>query len=162
MTAISRTRLASAAIALLMLAVVATGCAAPKPVEAPSDPSQAAAVIAIPRMTAEGKRSTIATSFPIEVPVPQGRVTRGQAQGTDAWDYQLSIDASAQDVAAWYADAYTKADWQLVDNQAVGDTIRLTLVKNGAQSQVTVKSVGQDQSTTTVILGVGVPVLDTQ
>jgi len=138
------------------------GCTADSPASTPAAQTQASPVLAIPRMTAEGKRSTIATSFPIEVPVPQGRVTRGQAQGTDAWDYQLAIDASAQDVAAWYADAYTKADWQLLDNEATGGTIRLTLVKNGAQSQVTVKPEGEGQATATVILGVGVPVLETQ
>ena len=47
-------------------------------------------------------------------------------------------------------------------NEATGGTIRLTLVKNSAQSQVTVKPEGENRATATVILGVGVPVLDTQ
>jgi hypothetical protein len=112
-------------------------------------------------MSAAEKRATIATSFPIEVPVPQGKVVRGEAQGVDVWDYELAIPTTPAEVAAWYANWYTKADWQLLADTTVGEGRKLTFVKGGAESQVIVKPNGSG-TTVIVVLGVGAPVINTQ
>jgi hypothetical protein len=121
-------------------------------------------------MTPDVKRSTIATSFPIEVPVPVGRFTRANTQGDEAWDYTVHISAPPDAVAGWYRDAYASRQWELVADSEFGraDSGRagrvLEFRKGNAGSQVAVDAAEDADGTTTtrVILGVGVEVLQTQ
>lgn len=112
------------------------------------------------------KRAEIASSFPIEVPVVSGEVTRGQAQGTDAWDYEVSVASPPQDVVTWYRNAYAGRNWVLqhewyVDGPQGGGT-ELTFRKGDAESRVTVSGTAENTSIVRAVLGVGAPVLDTQ
>jgi hypothetical protein len=113
-------------------------------------------------MTAEKKRSDIATDFPIEVPVPDGRVVRGESQGEGLWDYQLEIPLSAAEVESWYATLYPKAEWRLIGNDVVGDGRRLTFVKGGYAADVTITPTGPKLTKVTAIVGIGQPILNTQ
>ncbi|HET6352228.1 MAG TPA: hypothetical protein VFG89_08880 [Coriobacteriia bacterium] len=177
------------ALVASVLAVYAAGCAkqpaettAQQPVQqapAQSAPQQqapaaksvpdAALALGAPAtldpMDAAQKKSQIATSFPEEVPVIEGKITRGEAQGDDAWDYELAAPASAKSVAAWYLAALGNRGWGLtdvVDRSAEGGKgYEVTLVKNGAQTRVTVTPKGEG-SIVSVVLGVGAPVLQTQ
>ena len=161
------TRTAPAHRPTLLAVVLATtfllgGCAGQRATPAVAPAATVSPSVTIARMSAEQKRTTIATSFPIEVPVPQGRVVRGEAQGSDAWDYQLLISASAADVVSWYAEWYTKADWQLISDSATDGGRKLTFMKGSAESEVIVKPSGADLTSVIVVLGVGAPVLNTQ
>jgi hypothetical protein len=162
MTCIARYGAAALVAAGFAVALLSGGCAASTPQAVQQPAATAAAGAQIPRMTAQEKRSMIASSFPVEVPVLRGRVVRGQAQGGDAWDYQLEVAAPAADVAEWYATWYTKADWQLVGDEAAGKGRKLTLVKGRAESMVVVTPLGADLANVSVVLGVGAPVLNTQ
>ena len=83
------------------------------------------------------RRSQLASGFPIEVPVPDGAVTRAEAQGDSAWIYELSVDAQPFDVAAWYRAAYASANWQLVRDEVASSGGTLIFVKGaGAQSKI--------------------------
>ena len=67
-------------------------------------------------MTIEEKQTLIAPNFQAEVPVPMGEVVRGNAQGDNAWDYELIVAAPPVAVAAWYQEAYTgRCDWQVAE-----------------------------------------------
>jgi hypothetical protein len=161
----TRTALARAAALLataLALAVLLGGCAPKAAPVAQQASAPAAAAIEIPRMSAAEKQSLIASSFPVQVPVPQGRVLRGEAQGEDAWDYQIEIAAASSDVARFYAGWLGKADWQLVGDATQGDTRTLTLVKGGAESRIIITPAGPGTTNAAVVLGVGAPVLNTQ
>ncbi len=109
--------------------------------------------------------SQIASNFPVEVPVIQGTVVRGEAQGIDAWDYELTVKADAKAVTAWYQVALGNRDWlvtDVVDRSAEGgEGFQLTLVKGGAQKRVVVEPTGSG-SRVSVVMGVGTPVLQTQ
>lgn len=153
-----KTGITAVAIALAVALVGLAGCAraeTPSPVEAPV-PSAT-----IEPMGLEQKQTLIATSFPVEVPVPAGTVRRGQAQGTDAWDYEIEIDAPIVDVEQWYQQAYSGRNWQQVERVQGEGMVSLTFVKAAAQSRVDLAE--RDGSTTAlVVLGVGAPVLQTQ
>lgn len=114
------------------------------------------------RMSAETKRSEIATSFPVEVPVVAGEVIRGEAQGGDAWDYQLMVPVAMGDVISWYATAYTRAEWQFIADNEAGSGRKLVFVKGDAESEIIVKSAGAKLTNVIGIVGVGAPVLNTQ
>lgn len=172
-----------------VVAVSAAGCAKPAaetPVQQPAQqaPAQSApqqqapaeqsvpdaaaslgAPAALDPMDVARKSSEIATSFPTEVPVIEGTITRGKSQGDDAWDYELAAPASAESVAAWYLAALGNRGWGLtdvVDKSADGGKgYEITMVKNGAQTRITVTPKGED-SIVSVVLGVGAPVLQTQ
>jgi hypothetical protein len=124
--------------------------------------SAPASATEIARMTADQKRSVIATSFPIEVPVPQGKVLRGEAQGADLWIYQLEVPAGAADVARWFTSLYPKAEWQLIKDEAAGARRRLVFVKGGYAADMMVTPVGADLTKVTAVVGMGQPVLNTQ
>ena len=143
MNRIALTRAAASIAAVLAAGALLGGCA-PKPATPTQQPPASAATpIEIPRMTAEEKRSVIASSFPVQVPVPQGRVLRAEAQGEDVWDYQMEIAAAPSDVAGFYAGWMGKADWRLVGDQTQGESRTLTLVKGGAESRIVITSAGR-------------------
>ena len=162
MTRITRSRIALALAIGLMLALGSAGCISKLVKPAGSTGASSSSATPIARMTADEKRSAIATSFPIEVPVPQGRVLRGEAQGADVWDYQLEIQASTADVVSWYTTWYPKAEWQLIKDEAVGEGRRLIFTKGGYAADVTVSSAGPDVAEVTAIVGMGNPILNTQ
>lgn len=152
-------------ILLLMLAATAAllvSCSSPKEAAAPPEPAPAATLRA---MGPSQIQSEIAASFPPEVPVVEGDVLSGKAQGDDAWDYEVAVDAPPSAVAEWYGRAYVGRQWVLVDEatgeDAGNERYTLTLRKGNAESKVIV--VGEDDgSRASVILGVGAPVLQTQ
>lgn len=122
-------------------------------------------------MTPDAKRSVIASSFPIEVPVPEGEFVRSQAQGDDAWDYEVRVRSTPAAVVDWYRQTYMAASWTLTqEGDFSGASPRpggrfLTFRKgSAAQSEVTVDGVADAEGMVTVrvILGVGAPVLETQ
>ncbi len=159
-----------AALVAVFVAVVCTGCSA----QQAASPARTAAATPQPApiaaMTPEAKRTAIAASFPIEVPVPAGEFARAQAQGTDAWDYTLKVKASPRAVLDWYRQAYASRGWELVGRSTFGASgegrpgTALTFLKGDSQSQVAVENAADPAGATTVrvILGVGAPVLQTQ
>ena len=159
MARVFQPRIVVIAAAGLLLILLASGCSAAR--TAPI-PASAPAAAPIERMGAQDKRSMIASSFPIEVPVPAGQVIRGEAQGNEAWVYRLVLDSSAENAAAWYVDAYTGVEWQIIGDETSGDTRSLAMTKGAAESEVTLKSLGAAQTQATVVVGVGTSVLNTQ
>lgn len=114
-------------------------------------------------MTIEEKQELIAPNFQAEVPVPVGEVVRGNAQGDNAWDYELIVSAPPAAVAAWYQEAYTGREWQVAEQTSPAEgAVTLTLVKNAAQTRVVITPEGADKSRVVGVLGVGAPVLQTQ
>ena len=116
-------------------------------------------------MTIQQKQQLIAPTFQMEVPVPFGDVVRGEAQGPEAWDYEVIVKAPVAAVAEWYQSAYVGREWKLADQSSPSaDSVQLTFTKNAAQTQVTIEPVSGDATHSRVkgILGVGAPVLQTQ
>jgi hypothetical protein len=158
-------RLHQAALTLAAIALCAGllgGCArpaalAPKPA---GDSLSAVSPAPLALMTPAQKASQIATSFPPQVPVPSGTVSRGEAQGDTAWDYELLVPGEVSAVMRWYLDAYTNAEWTVISRSAS----EMTLKKNNAQSRIVLTSGGTAPAQTKVIavVGVGTPVLSTQ
>lgn len=146
--------------AILLFALASTGCTASSAKQ--SAPAPAPEVVIV-RMDAEQARALIDGNFPVEVPVAQGEVVQGKAQGPDAWDYELRVAAPVDAVVAWYLAEYQRRGWQLADQQSADGVTRLTLRKGGAESLVSVQKSPVDEATVVrVILGVGAPVLETQ
>lgn len=155
-----------ALIALASLAVLAagllSGCDGAARSAVPSgSPSQTAPSEALEPMAVEQKRSAIATSFPLEVPVPDGEIVRGEAQGDSAWDYEIVVDRPLAAVETWYTQAYAGRVWELAGREQTSSGVSLTFRKGGAESRVTL-SENDGRTTASVILGVGSPVLQTQ
>ena len=113
------TNAATLAIAAALAAGLLGGCASAtsrsaQPSSAGQGQTRAAVRAAnLARMTPEQKRSLIASDFPIEVPVPAGSVTRGESQGGSVWDYRIEVPDEPRAVAAWFAEAYGHAEWQI-------------------------------------------------
>lgn len=156
------------AVALLILCTIAaglSGCATSGSVT--KTPSVAPAAAAIEPMTPSEKRSAIATSFPAEVPVPIGLLSRAQAQGDSGWDYEVAVAAAPEAVATWYREAYVGRQWLLVkqgefDSEKGGGTF-LEFRKGNASSRVDVFGDAVDGRTrAAVVVGVGTEVLETQ
>jgi len=88
-------------------------------------------------MTPAEKRSVMAEGFPVEIPVPQGRVTRAQAQGAEAWDYEIHVAASPQALHDWFASTYSGRNWTVVGEGPLSDGgSYLELKKGTAESRV--------------------------
>jgi len=153
----------------VVVSAVLAGCSpaiptgnAEESVPSPAMPSRTDAPF---RMDPDEVRARIATSFPVEVPVVSGDVVRGRAQGTEAWDYELTVPAPAPTVAEWYFAEYQRRSWSLVEQPAPAPTdgsFQLTLRKGLAESQITITPMSENESRVNVILGVGTPVLETQ
>ena len=153
--------------ATLCLALLPLGACTRPPDSQPAAPTDSgappAAVAPIKAMTIEQKQQLVAENFQPEVPVPFGEVIRGQAQGNNAWDYELVVDAPPASVASWYQDAYLGREWQLAEQTSPSPgAFTLTLVKNAAQTRVTITPEGEGKSRVKAVLGVGAPVLQTQ
>lgn len=159
------------AIVLSVLALSIAGCAsqqAGSPTQqTPSTASSSSSAVPakLDPMDAADVTTDIAENFPTEVPVVQGEVLAGKAQGDDAWDYQLAVGADAPSTAAWYEQALGSRSWQVAERQEIardgGNIIELTMVKGAAETRITVTPEGEG-SVVSVVLGVGAPVLQTQ
>lgn len=154
----SRTRLASLGLVFAVAALLA-GCTARA--SRPAAPP-AANPTSVSAMQVAARQTQLPSDFPIEVPVPAGRVTRAEAQGRMAWDYEVAIAASPVDVAAWYKQALTAREWRVTkDSVAADGTGILELTKgSAAQTTVSIEKLGKG-SHATVTVGLGVPVNST-
>jgi len=152
-----------AMLALLTAALmVSAGCrAAESP--APEQPVSARPVATITAMSPDHKRSLIASSFPVEAPAALGDVVSGEAQGESAWDYEVLVKGSVEDVALWYRAAYAGRSWQLAEQTSpTPESVVMTFGKGTAQSRVAVEPGAGGRSRVSVVLGVGTEVLQTQ
>lgn len=147
-----------------VVALVLAGCS---PESASRAQSPVPVQPAIEQLSPSAKQATIATSFPAEVPVPMGDFTRAQAQGDSAWDYEVQVAATPEQVFDWYRTQYVAREWFVVKEgqfDAVdGGGTFLDVRKNRAESSVSVY--GDDSKGYTrvkVVVGVGTPVLRTQ
>jgi hypothetical protein len=150
----------SASIALV---AVLAGCGSGATTSsAPTSASALYSVAPAPltQMTPAEKRSEIASSFPMQIPVPQGAVESAEAQGPSAWVYSLVVPGEPDRVARWYMDVFLGAEWTLVASTERS----LELQKNRAQAQLKFEAVkGTVPSTkVTASIGVGTSVLNTQ
>jgi len=127
-------------------------------------PSASAGADRVTQMTLDEKRSLVASNFPVEVPLPMGEVSRGQAQGDTAWDYEIVVvGAPVSAVAAWYKEFYLARSWRVAGEESPSEgAVTLTLVKNGAQSRIVIEPDGASNARASGVLGVGTQVLQTQ
>lgn len=114
-------------------------------------------------MSIEQKRKIMAEGFPVEVPVPDGRVGSASTQGPDAWSYEVEVPNSPDALYDWYFAAYTGRSWTVVGEGLLSDGgSYLELRKNAAQSRVDILSDPDSSGTTArVVVGVGAPILET-
>jgi len=116
-------------------------------------------------MSPEMKRETMAEGFPIEVPVPQGEVTRAVTQGGGIWDYEIGVAASPEALADWFANTYSGRSWTVVGQGSLTEGsggVYLELRKGAAESRVEVlDAIGGEPTVARVTVGVGTPVLGT-
>lgn len=154
---------------LLASALLGAGCTAapespqpPLPEQQPVVSSQPIDISAIKHMSPADKREQIDPTFLIEVPVPDGEITRARAQGDTAWDFDITVDATPAELAQWYREAYTGRGWEQVAEEIVGDRIALTFRKAAAQSRIEMAVSGDAPADATAVVGVGTEVLQTQ
>ena len=138
----------------------AAGCVRTAESTQPAAPETSRAVESMPF---ENRGAQLPASFPIEVPVPEGRVQSAVEQdegGSGAWAYDLTSEASVAALADWYARAYASANWSLAEQSGDSAALKLVFVKGDAQSVI---QLTQTDSGTRVqaTVGVGVPVADT-
>ncbi|NTU71730.1 MAG: hypothetical protein HGB10_07935 [Coriobacteriia bacterium] len=140
-----------------------TGCIGITSQVDPAAEKPAVAASQLKPMTIEQKQTLIAENFQAEVPVPMGEVVAGRAQGDLAWDYELLLPEPPASVATWYAEALSARDWEVVSEAVPSEgAITLTMVKNAAQTRITITPEPDATSRVKVILGVGVDVLQSQ
>lgn len=112
---------------------------------------------AVEAMAFDKKQTSLPAEFPVEMPVPDGKVTAVQQQGSDAWVYELDLRASMTDVASWYERALGASNWQLTSRDPADGRVRLLFSKGDAQTEVMLTS--KTSGTHAVVsVGVGVPV----
>lgn len=143
----------------LAAALLATGCTPGTSADTTSPAEQAAVVI---EQMPPDEKALIAPGFPVQIPVPEGILVRGRAQGPDAWDYELIVEAPPAQVADWYQQWMARASWKLVDASPRDDGgYNLGFAKGGAESRVEVTR--KDNGARVLAgIGVGAPVLETQ
>jgi hypothetical protein len=81
-------------------------------------------------MGVDMRREAMPSSFPIEVPVVDGRVEHAaEVEGeSSVWMYELEVDLPVADVAEWYRMAYASARWTLLEDE--------TIVEDGGESSL--------------------------
>jgi hypothetical protein len=154
-------------IAILAALAVLTlpGCTSkPDAALAPaSAPAAATSPESVSAMSIDQKRSLVATNFQIEVPVPMGKVVRGESQGDSAWDYEIIVPAPTVAVAEWYKTEFEGRDWQFGEpTLPEPGMLVLTMTKNRAQSRVTIRPEADGSTRVQAVVGIGIPVLQTQ
>ena len=143
-----RLRLPGLFVPLALCAAVALGgCSATRPsVQAPPSVGSSAGSTEtdIAPMSVDQVRTEIDSGFPVETPVPAGTVVRGEAQGPNAWDYELVVAAPASSVAEWYKRAYGGRSWVVTDERVLeGGGSEVTMQKGAAATRVTATPEGQ-------------------
>jgi hypothetical protein len=159
-------RILLAVAALAVLGGLLGGCAskaspqaaAPVAPQSAADALQAAVPAKLTQMTPDEKASKIASSFPIQVPVPQGEVQRGEQQSGGAWVYQIVVPGTPAEVQRWYYDVYSSSEWVMQKHNATS----MVLTKNRAASNLTFEAVDEARTRVTASVGVGVQILQTQ
>ncbi len=157
------------ALTLLLAATVLAGCSTapesvqpPLPEQQPVISSQPVDTSEITHMSPAAKRERIDPTFMIEVPVPDGEVTRARAQGDSAWDFDITVDAPPAELAQWYREAYAGRGWEQIAEEIIGDRVTLTFRKGGAQSRIEMAVSGDAPTDAAAVIGVGTEVLQTQ
>jgi hypothetical protein len=144
-------------VSLILAALLATagllgGCspkAAQAPAVVPLDNVQPAP---LKQMSPAEKTSKIAPGFPIQVPVPEGELLRGEAQGGAAWDYVIVVPGDVNSVQRWYFEAYSGAEWTVLSRTASV----MNLQKNRAESVLKFEAVAGSPAKTRVTASVGI------
>lgn len=146
--------------------IVLSGCAAQSAVEqptpdqtAPSATSPGAATPAAPigQMPLDTRKTELPPDFPLEIPVPDGRVLSAEQQGPDVWLYEIALGAPVADVAAYYERAYAGANWSVARRSGDAASASLLFVKGEAEATVDVRA-DEAGSRAAVAVGLGVPV----
>ncbi|HSK47736.1 MAG TPA: hypothetical protein VLA05_07015 [Coriobacteriia bacterium] len=149
-------------LAALTLCLAVAACSRPAPPVQEVEQRKPSAGSLVQAMDPDQKRSEIDSGFPLEVPVPEGEVVRANAQGPDAWDYEILVPAVPAEVSEFYRSSYVARSWLVTEERPLeGGGAELTLEKGGAQSRVSITPEAEG-SRAVVILGVGAPVLETQ
>ena len=131
----------------------------------PSNGAGTAAAGPVEAMPTEIRKVQLPAGFPIEVPVPNGRVESASEQtnegGTGAWTYDLVSEAPAGDLVAWLLRIYSLRGWDLREQTEGPDgSVRLVFVKGGAQSAIKVVPL-ESGARVQGSIGLDVPVADT-
>ena len=149
-------------LAVLTLCLAVTACSRPVLPEQEVQQSTPAEDGLVEAMEPDQKRSEIDSGFPLEVPVADGKIVRANAQGPDAWDYEILVPASPSAVSDFYRTSYLARSWLVTQERPLGGGgAEITFEKGGAQSRVSITPEAKG-SRAVVILGVGAPVLETQ
>ncbi len=138
---------------LVMVGGLLGGCS-PKAAQAPAPLVALGAVqpAQLTQMSPAEKTGKIAPGFPVQVPVPEGDLQRGEAQGGAAWDYVVVVPGDVNSVQRWYFDVYSGAEWTLVSRTAS----MMNLQKNRAESVLKFEAVAGSPAKTRVTASVGI------
>lgn len=110
-------------------------------------------------MALEQKRAALPPEFPVEVPVPDGGIGNAGQQNDSVWTYDVTVRGTSADLAAWYEQAYSAANWAEAERTNSPDGgIDLLFVKGDAQTKVHVVSSQEGSAIAQVSIGLGVPV----
>lgn len=165
-------RIASALLAAMMLAAVAgglVGCsrgdsgAGAQGSQQPGSATQ----VAVEAMPIEIRNVQLPKGFPVEVPVPDGRVSTADVQGSggqEAWVYDMTVAAPVAAIADWYSAAYTNANWELASSRpsaSGGDSVTLVFAKGDAESLIALTPANGSTTRVQASIGIGVPVTGT-
>lgn len=115
-------------------------------------------------MPVEERRSLIASDFPAEVPVPKGVLESGRSQQA-AWDYVVKVDTNPDALLEWYRTNLELRSWVTVaariDEQT--DERILEMRKVAAETRMVINTdPATGMARAQVVVGVGVPVLETR
>ena len=158
--------------AAVILALALTGCGASESANAPTEDQSASAQspdspdegasngAAIAQMPLEARQAELPPEFPIEVPVPDGRVLSAEQQGERVWLYEVVLDAALADVVSYYERVYAGANWGLADKTVGEGSAALVFAKGNAEATVDATA-ESDGTHAMVAVGLGVPVSST-
>jgi hypothetical protein len=150
-----------ALVALVAFVTLLGGCASKvAPPSQSADSLDGVTRAPLTQMTPAEKTGKIASSFPIQIPVPAGEVQRGEAQSASAWVYQIVVPGDVKSVQRWYLDVYAGSEWIVLSRTASA----MDLHKNRAQTRLRFEPVSGTEPKTRVTaeVGVGTQVLETQ
>jgi hypothetical protein len=149
-------------IALLVVSAALAACAAATSVTesgstGPGSPQVVGAGTPIGQMPLDVRKAELPSEFPIEIPVPDGRVLVAEQQSERVWVYEVALDGSVADSVAYYERALAAANWAVANKTVDADQASLLFVKGNAETTVDVAS-DPDGSHVSVAVGLGVPV----
>ena len=110
------------------------------------------------------RKAQLPASFPIEIPVPLGRIVDVVEQdegGTGVWTYELESGSSVSALADWYQRSYASANWLVAERtQTDSSQITLAFAKGEAQSVIQIRT-AEGGSIVQASVGLGIPVAET-